>query len=64
MGQIYFFMYHQSICGMGDKGDELFSKNCCYFSFVGEGYGRKCDGLIWKGYGTFPIKGFYYAPQA
>ena len=42
--------------GMGYSGNELFSKSCCYF-YVGKG-----DRLIGKGFVTFPIKGFDYAP--
>ena len=48
----------------GNRGDELFSKGCSYFSLAGEGFGGKCDGLIRRGFGTFATWGFEYAPQA
>ena len=48
--------------GMGDNGGELFRKICSYFYVAGEGFGGKGDGLIIRGFGTFPIKGFDYAP--
>ena len=42
--------------------------NCCksfgYFYVACEGFGGKGDGLIGRGFGTFPIKGFDYAPYA
>ena len=50
------------VAGMRDSGGELFSKSCCYLYVAGEGFGGKCDGLIGKGYGTFPIEVFDYAP--
>ena len=49
---------------MGDSGGELFSKSCCYLYVTGEEFGEKGDGLIKRGFGTFPIKGFNYAPKA
>ena len=45
-----------------DNGGELFNKSCCNFYVAGEGFGRKYDGLIGRGFGTFHIKGFDYAP--
>ena len=48
------------VTGMGDRGGELYSKN--YFYVAGEVFGGKGDGLIGKGFGTFPIEGFDYAP--
>ena len=47
---------------MGDSGSKLCSKSCCYFYVAGEEFKRKGDGLIGRGFGTFPIKGFDYAP--
>ena len=52
------------VAGMGDIEGELFSKSCCYFYVAAEGFGEKGDGLIGRGFGTFPIKGFNFAPQA
>ena len=50
------------VTGMRDSGGELFRKSCCYFYVADERFGRKCDGLIGRGFGTFPIKGFDYTP--
>ena len=50
--------------GRGDGRGELFSKSCCYFYLVGEGFGVRGSGLIGRGFGTFPIKVFDYAPYA
>ena len=52
------------VAGIGDSGGELYSKSCCYFSVAGEGFGGKGDGLIGKGFGTFPIKRFEYTVYA
>ena len=54
----------RQVTGMGDSGGELFSKSCCYFYVAAEGFGRKGDGMIGIGFGTFPILGFDYAPYA
>ena len=45
-----------------DSGGEQFSRSCCHSSVAGEGIEGKGDGLIGRGFGTFPIKGFDYAP--
>ena len=52
------------VAGMEDSEGELFSKGCCYFYVAGELFRGKGNGLIGRGFGTFPIKGFYYATQA
>ena len=44
----------------GDGGCELFSKSCCCFFVADEGFGGKGDGLIWRSFGTFAVKGFDY----
>ena len=44
--------------GMGDRGDKLFGKICCYFSVGGEGFEGKGDGLIERSFSMFSIKGF------
>ena len=50
------------ISSMGDSGGELFSESCCYFYVAGEAFGRKGNGLIGRGFGTFLKKGFDYVP--
>ena len=50
------------VASMGDSGGELFSKSPCYFYVASEGFEGKGDGLIGRGFGMFPIKGFDYAP--
>ena len=50
--------------GHWNLGRELVSKSCCYFSVAGEGFGRKGDGLIGRGFGMFASKGFDYSSQA
>ena len=50
------------VVGMGDSGGEQLSKSCCYFYVAGDIYGGKDDVLIGRGFSTFPIKGFDYAP--
>ena len=49
------------VAEMGDRGGKLFRKSCCYFSVAGERFGGKGDGLINRGFGTFPIKELNYA---
>ena len=50
------------VAGMGDNGGELFSKSCCYFCIAGEEFEGKRHGLIGRGLGKFPFKGFDYTP--
>ena len=47
---------------MEDRGGELLSKSCCYYYVADEGFEGKSDGLIGRGFSTFPIKRFGYAP--
>ena len=50
------------VSGMEGREDELLRKSCCYFSVEGEGFGERGYRLIGRGFGTFNIKGFDYAP--
>ena len=51
------------VAGMEYRVGEMFSKIYCYFFVVSEGFGIKCDRLIGRGFSTFAIEGFDYAPQ-
>ena len=39
----------------GDGGYELYSKNHCFFSVAGEGFGGKGDGLMGRGSALLPL---------
>ena len=53
----------ERVAGMGNRGGELFSKSCYYFTVVDEGFGIIGDELIGRGFSTFVIDRFDHAPR-